>query len=143
MNTTMKNYRILLTALSTLAIVGCVENVNPDVPLVEREKEPLVFEGSGNLCYVGDDESDVEIETSTYTWSAHDDVIEISANIDLNEYKTRGAYEIGHFTLPAATIAEFLGGVSVMDLDSIFSFSRASIISIGVTLPVTVIALNQ
>ena len=113
----MKNYRILLTALSALAVVGCADNVNPDVPLVEREKEPVVFEGSGNLCYVGDDESDVEIETSTYTWSAHDDVIEITADIDLTEYKERGAYEIGHFTLPASTIAEFLGGVSVMDLD--------------------------
>ena len=109
---------LYFASLIALALVGCnpLDGINPDVPMVEREKEPVVFEGSGTLVAFDDDENEVETP-STYAWNASDDLINISVEVDLNDYKERGSWEIGHFTLSASTIAEFLGGVSPADLD--------------------------
>jgi len=100
---------LLLIASAAVALAGCskVTDVNPDVPMIEREKIES-FSGSGTLMYFGDDGSEVESK-STYTWSAEGQAINIIANVDLEEAIDRGSWEVGHFTLDVSQINTFLG----------------------------------
>ena len=104
-------------ALASLALTACHTKEyfeNDGIP-VEPEPEPeIVYEGEGNLEKANKDGSVAETN-STYTWKAEGTSITIDAYIDTGQYIHGddefggGEYCIGWFTLPIATMNEFLG----------------------------------
>ena len=104
-------------ALASLALTACHTKEyfeNDGIP-VEPEPEPeIVYEGEGNLEKENKDGSVAETN-STYTWKAEGTSITIDAYIDTGQYIHGddefggGEYCIGWFTLPIATMNEFLG----------------------------------
>ena len=104
-------------ALASLALTACHTKEyfeNDGIP-VEPEPEPeIVYEGEGNLEKENKD-GDVAETNSTYTWKAEGTSITIDAYIDTGQYIHGddefggGEYCIGWFTLPIATMNEFLG----------------------------------
>ena len=104
-------------ALASLALTACHTKEyfeNDGIP-VEPEPEPeIVYEGEGNLEKANKDGSVAETN-STYTWKAEGTSITIDADIDTGQYIHGddefggGEYCIGWFTLPIATMNEFLG----------------------------------
>lgn len=104
-------------ALASLALTACHTKEyfeNDGIP-VEPEPEPeIVYEGEGNLEKANKDGSVAETN-STYTWKAEGTFITIDAYIDTGQYIHGddefggGEYCIGWFTLPIATMNEFLG----------------------------------
>ena len=104
-------------ALASLALTACHTKSfyeNDGIP-VEPEPEPeIVYEGEGNLEKENKDGSVAETN-STYTWKAEGTSITIDAYIDTGQYIHGddefggGEYCIGWFTLPIATMNEFLG----------------------------------
>ena len=107
----------VLMALASLTLVSCHKKAwyeNDGIP-VEPEPEPeIVYEGEGNLEKENKDGSVAETN-STYTWKAEGTSITIDAYIDTGQYIHGddefggGEYCIGWFTLPIATMNEFLG----------------------------------
>lgn len=103
-------------ALASLTLTACHNKAyfeNDGIP-VEPEPEPeIVYEGEGNLEKSGS--SGVAETNSTYTWKAEGNTILIDAYIDTGQYIHGddqfggGEYCIGWFTLPIATMNEFLG----------------------------------
>ena len=106
----------VLMALASLTLVSCHKKAwyeNDGIP-VEPEPEPeIVYEGDGNLEKEGS--NGVAETNSTYTWKAEGTSITIDAYIDTGQYIHGddqfggGEYCIGWFTLPIATMNEFLG----------------------------------
>ena len=104
-------------ALASLALTACHTKSfyeNDGIP-VEPEPEPeIVYEGEGNLEKANKD-GDIAETNSTYTWKAEGTSITIDAYIDTGQYIHGddefggGEYCIGWFTLPIATMNEFLG----------------------------------
>lgn len=112
----MKNIFVYM-ALASLVLTACHTKEyfeNDGIP-VEPEPEPeIVYEGEGNLEKANKDGSVAETN-STYTWKAEGTSITIDAYIDTGQYIHGddefggGEYCIGWFTLPIATMNEFLG----------------------------------
>ena len=106
----------VLMALASLTLVSCHKKAwyeNDGIP-VEPEPEPeIVYEGDGNLEKSGS--GGIAETNSTYTWKAEGTTITIDAYIDTGQYIHGddqfggGEYCIGWFTLPIATMNEFLG----------------------------------
>ena len=106
----------VLMALASLTLVSCHKKAwyeNDGIP-VEPEPEPeIVYEGEGNLEKSGS--SGIAETNSTYFWKAEGTSITIDAYIDTGQYIHGddefggGEYCIGWFTLPIATMNEFLG----------------------------------
>ena len=106
----------VLMALASLTLVSCHKKAwyeNDGIP-IEPEPEPeIVYEGEGNLEKEGS--GGVAETNSTYTWKAEGTTIQIDAFIDTGQYIHGddqfggGEYCIGWFTLPIATMNEFLG----------------------------------
>ncbi|MBQ9193446.1 MAG: hypothetical protein IJ156_06990 [Bacteroidales bacterium] len=104
-------------ALASLTLTACHTKAfyeNDGIP-VEPEPEPeIVYEGEGNLEKANKD-GDVSETNSTYAWKAEGTTITIDAYIDTGQYMhgddefSGGEYCIGWFTLPIATMNEFLG----------------------------------
>ena len=103
-------------ALASLTLTACHNKAyfeNDGIP-VEPEPEPeIVYEGEGNLEKSGS--NGVAETNSTYTWKAEGNTILIDAYIDTGQFIHGddqfggGEYCIGWFTLPIATMNEFLG----------------------------------
>ena len=106
----------VLMALASLTLVSCHKKAwyeNDGIP-IEPEPEPeIVYEGEGNLEKSGS--GGIAETNSTYTWKAEGTTIQIDAYIDTGQYIHGddqfggGEYCIGWFTLPIATMNEFLG----------------------------------
>ena len=106
----------VLMALASLTLVSCHKKAwyeNDGIP-IEPEPEPeIVYEGEGNLEKSGS--GGIAETNSTYTWKAEGTTIQIDAFIDTGQYIHGddqfggGEYCIGWFTLPIATMNEFLG----------------------------------
>ena len=106
----------VLMALASLTLVSCHKKAwyeNDGIP-IEPEPEPeIVYEGEGNLEKSGS--GGIAETNSTYTWKAEGTTILIDAYIDTGQYIHGddqfggGEYCIGWFTLPIATMNEFLG----------------------------------
>ena len=103
-------------ALASLTLTAChtKEFYEKDGIPIEPEPEPeIVYEGEGNLEKEGS--NGVAETNSTYTWKAEGTTILIDAYIDTGQYIHGddefggGEYCIGWFTLPIATMNEFLG----------------------------------
>lgn len=104
-------------ALAALTLTAChtKEYFERDGIPVEPEPEPeIVYEGEGNLEKANKD-GDVAETASTFNWKAEGTTITIDAYIDTGQYIHGddefggGEYCIGWFTLPIATMNEFLG----------------------------------
>ena len=115
-----KIYRNLLTGiLMSSALAGCIKyDTNPDVPWVEPKAKDM--SGSGSL-QVGYGE-DALTTKSTYTWTLSETTLQIDVTVDIDQYVNGdetipgGAFEIGNFMLPTATVNEFTG-IFVSELD--------------------------
>ena len=103
-------------ALASLTLTACHEKAwfeNDGIPVIPEPEPEIVYEGDGNLEKEGS--GGVAETNSTYTWKAEGTTIQIDAYIDTGQYIHGddqfggGEYCIGWFTLPIATMNEFLG----------------------------------
>ena len=102
----MKTRYYALAALASLAFASCAPEYDTDkLPIIPEPEPEIVFEGSGTLLY-GQDETPM---ISTYSWSAENETITLTFNVDVDEFVANNDWEIGHFYLDGASIAEYLG----------------------------------
>ena len=97
-------------------VAGCNLNetkLNPDVPMVERQKPEITYEGSGNLVTgTGNDQKTL---ASTFSWSAKDGAVVINIDFDLTEYLANGSWELGYFFLDVNSLNDYLGMLVTSD----------------------------
>lgn len=111
--------RFLAISSAFLALAACAPEYETDNLPIEILPEPeITYEGSGNLLFNPGD----GIQTPhTYSWKAEGTAITINVNVNSQYYlegdKEAGVdgkgWQIGYFSLPKASIGEFLGGISV------------------------------
>ena len=110
---------LLIVIMMSSALAGCIKyDTNPDVPWVEPKAVDMSGSGSLKVGF-GDD---ALTTNSTYTWTLSETTMQIDVTVDLDQYVNGddvipgGAYEIGNFMLPTATVNEF-AGIFVSELD--------------------------
>src|SRR5690606_4015390 len=101
---------LLIVIMMSSALAGCIKyDTNPDVPWVEPKAVDMSGSGSLKVGF-GDD---ALTTNSTYTWTLSETTMQIDVTVDLDQYVNGddvipgGAYEIGNFMLPTATVNEF------------------------------------
>ena len=109
----MKKTSLFFMALAALCLAACNNN-NEDGPEIVIEE--TATHGEGTLVWITDD-GDTETP-HTFAWKVEGTTISVDLVADLEWYNENqsGEWQLGTFTLPKASINEFIGGF-VTDLD--------------------------